>query len=94
SQYSDKNDRYSKLKNKYRDLKKTQRHGKGLIAEEVDWDHEKDWADSTDDSESDEEDSALICLMARIEEAEESNATSSSEIPSTQVHIPKSTLPS
>jgi len=82
------------LKNKYRDLKKTQHKGKGLIAEEVDWDHEKDWADSTDDSESDEEDSALICLMARIEEAEESNATSSSEIPSTQVHILESTLPS
>ena len=77
SQNSDKKYKYFKLKNKYKDLKRNQQKGKGLIAEEVDQDHETDWADTTDESESDEEDSALICLMARIEEAEETNNTSS-----------------
>ncbi|KAI3665329.1 hypothetical protein L6452_43953 [Arctium lappa] len=78
-------DKYQKLKNKYQKLKSYQRKGKGLIAEE------HDWAES-EESSSDEEEVANLCLMAEIkEEVEEPSEPSMSYI-SSQVSI--STNPS
>ncbi|KAJ9557079.1 hypothetical protein OSB04_011693 [Centaurea solstitialis] len=58
-----KEDKYWKLKAKYRKLK-YQRKGKGLIAEG------KGWDDSSDDSSDEEDTTEATCLMAIIEEAE------------------------
>ncbi|KAJ9552589.1 hypothetical protein OSB04_016634 [Centaurea solstitialis] len=58
-----KEDKYWKLKAKYRKLK-YQRKGKGLIAEG------KGWDDSSDDSSVKEDTTEATCLMAIIEEAE------------------------
>ncbi|KAI3718217.1 hypothetical protein L6452_19079 [Arctium lappa] len=78
-------DKYLKLKNKYQKLKSYKRKGKGLIAEE------HDWAES-EESSSDEEEVANLCLMAEIkEEVEEPSEPSMSYI-STNVYI--STNPS
>ncbi|KAI3707057.1 hypothetical protein L6452_25245 [Arctium lappa] len=78
-------DKYHKLKNKYQKLKSYQRKGKGLIAEE------HDWAES-EESSSDEEEVANLCLVAKIkEEVEEPSEPSMSYI-SSQVSI--STNPS
>ncbi|KAJ9547059.1 hypothetical protein OSB04_019602 [Centaurea solstitialis] len=57
---SSKNPKYQRLKEKYKKMK-TQRKGKGLIAEECDWD------DVSSDDSSDEEDTQ-VALMAIIEE--------------------------
>ncbi|KAJ9566537.1 hypothetical protein OSB04_002503 [Centaurea solstitialis] len=56
-------DKYWKLKAKYRKLKYQQK-GKGLIAEG------KGWDDSSDDSSVEEDTTEATCLMAIIEEAE------------------------
>ncbi|KAI3684855.1 hypothetical protein L6452_34082 [Arctium lappa] len=78
-------DKYHKLKNKYQKLKSYQQKGKGLIAEE------HDWAES-EESSSDDEEVANLCLMAEIkEEVEEPSEPSMSYI-SSQVSI--STNPS
>ncbi|KAI3685806.1 hypothetical protein L6452_35064 [Arctium lappa] len=78
-------DKDLKLKEKYQKLKNFKRKGKGLIAEE------HDWAES-EESSSDEEEVANLCLMAEIkEEVEESPETSMIYI-SSQVSI--STNPS
>ncbi|KAI3714718.1 hypothetical protein L6452_21677 [Arctium lappa] len=53
--------KYLKLKEKYQKLKNFKRKGKGLIAEE------HDWAES-EESSSDEEKVANLCLMAEIKE--------------------------
>ncbi|KAJ9542546.1 hypothetical protein OSB04_029052 [Centaurea solstitialis] len=57
---SSKNPKYQRLKEKYKKMK-TQRKGKGLIAEDCDWD------DVSSDDSSDEEDTQ-VALMAIIEE--------------------------
>ncbi|KAJ9547260.1 hypothetical protein OSB04_019803 [Centaurea solstitialis] len=58
-----KEDKYWKLKAKYRKLK-YQRKGKGLITES------KGWDESSDDSSDEEDTTEATCLMAIIEEAE------------------------
>ncbi|KAI3692485.1 hypothetical protein L6452_32301 [Arctium lappa] len=69
-------DKYLKMKNKYQKLKIYKRKGKGLIAEE------HDWAES-EESSSDEEEVANLCLMAEIkEEVEELSEPSMSYISS------------
>ncbi|KAI3664801.1 hypothetical protein L6452_43409 [Arctium lappa] len=78
-------DKYLKLKNKYQKLKSHQRKGKGLIAEE------NDWAES-EESSSDEEEVANLCLMAEIKEEVEEPSESSMSYISSQVSI--STNPS
>jgi hypothetical protein len=83
---SSKNDKYQKLKEKYRKIK-SQRRGKGLVAE----DH--DWADSSDSSDDEEDtinlglmalnDEVDLGLMAKIEDIPEEVAESSSSSAST-----------
>ncbi|KAJ9557467.1 hypothetical protein OSB04_012081 [Centaurea solstitialis] len=58
---SSKNPKYQRLKEKYKKMK-FQRKGKGLIAEDCDWD------DVSSDESSDEEDSTPVALMAIVEE--------------------------
>ncbi|KAJ9543717.1 hypothetical protein OSB04_023424 [Centaurea solstitialis] len=58
---SSKNPKYQRLKEKYKKMK-SQRKGKGLIAEDCDWD------DVSSDESSDEEDTTPVALMAIIEE--------------------------
>ncbi|KAJ9564858.1 hypothetical protein OSB04_000824 [Centaurea solstitialis] len=58
---SSKNPKYQRLKEKYKKMK-IQRKGKGLIAEDCDWD------DVSSDESSDEEDSTPVALMAIVEE--------------------------
>ncbi|KAJ9547221.1 hypothetical protein OSB04_019764 [Centaurea solstitialis] len=58
---STKNPKYQRLKEKYKKMK-FQRKGKGLIAEDCDWD------DVSSDDSSDEEDSTPVALMAIVEE--------------------------
>ncbi|KAI3668197.1 hypothetical protein L6452_43274 [Arctium lappa] len=75
------NDKYQKLKNKYQKMKSYQRKGKGLIAEE------HDWAES-EESTSDEEEVANLCLMAEIkEEVEEPSEPSMSYISSQNKNV-------
>ncbi|KAJ9557391.1 hypothetical protein OSB04_012005 [Centaurea solstitialis] len=98
---SSKNPKYQKLKDKYKKMK-SQRKGKGLIAEDCDWD------DVSSDKSSDEEDTQValmaiteeptLTLMANIEEvpkeahakaheASTSATESSSQVPSTYVPL-------
>ncbi|KAJ9545283.1 hypothetical protein OSB04_024990 [Centaurea solstitialis] len=58
---SSKNPKYQRLKEKYKKMK-SQRKGKGLIAEDCDWD------DVSSDETSDEEDTTPVALMALVEE--------------------------
>ncbi|KAJ9548832.1 hypothetical protein OSB04_021375 [Centaurea solstitialis] len=58
---SSKTPKYLRLKEKYKKMK-SQRKGKGLIAEDCDWD------DVSSDESSDEEDTTPVALMAIIEE--------------------------
>ncbi|KAJ9536026.1 LOW QUALITY PROTEIN: hypothetical protein OSB04_un000809 [Centaurea solstitialis] len=58
---SSKNPKYQRLKEKYKKMK-SQRKGKGLIAEDCDWD------DFSSDDSSDEEDTTPVALMAIVEE--------------------------
>jgi len=87
SSSSSKNNKYQKLKEKYRKIK-SQRKGRGLVGE----DH--DWADSFDESSDDEDETKstfLISLneeteigvMAKLEEVPEEAAESSSSSAST-----------
>ncbi|KAJ9557956.1 hypothetical protein OSB04_012570 [Centaurea solstitialis] len=86
---SSKNPKYQRLKEKYKKMK-TQRKGKGLIAEDCDWD------DVSSDDSSDEEDTQValmaiieeptLALMAKIEEVPE-------EIPSQDPEASSSTTP-
>ena len=81
-----KNDKYQKLKEKYRKIR-SQKRGKGLIVE----DH--DWADSSDSSHDEEDtinlglmalnDEDDLSLMAKIEEVPEQATESSSSSAST-----------
>src|SRR5581483_2619141 len=98
---SSRNPKYQKLKDKYKKLK-SQRKGKGLIAEDCDWD------DVSSDESSDEEDTQValmattdeptLALMAKIEEVPEespakapeassSETDSSSQVPTTVVPL-------
>ncbi|KAI3693019.1 hypothetical protein L6452_32846 [Arctium lappa] len=77
--------KYLKLNEKYVKLKSYKRKGKGLIAEE------HDWAES-EESSSDEEDAANLCLMADIKEEVEESSGSTTTFISSQVSI--STNPS
>ncbi|KAJ9561577.1 hypothetical protein OSB04_006737 [Centaurea solstitialis] len=86
---SSKNPKYQRLKEKYKKMK-TQRKGKGLIAEDCDWD------DVSSDDSSDEEDTQValmaiieeptLALMAKIEEVPE-------EIPPQDPEASSSTTP-
>ncbi|KAJ9542401.1 hypothetical protein OSB04_028907 [Centaurea solstitialis] len=86
---SSKNPKYQRLKEKYKKMK-TQRKGKGLIAEDCDWD------DVSSDDSSDEEDTQvalmaiieepILALMAKIEEVPE-------EIPPQDPEASSSTTP-
>ncbi|KAJ9538611.1 hypothetical protein OSB04_031344 [Centaurea solstitialis] len=86
---SSKNPKYQRLKEKYKKMK-TQRKGKGLIAEDCDWD------DVSSDDSSDEEDTQValmaiieeptVALMAKIEEVPE-------EIPPQDPEASSSTTP-
>ncbi|KAJ9542229.1 hypothetical protein OSB04_028735 [Centaurea solstitialis] len=86
---SSKNPKYQRLKEKYKKMK-TQRKGKGLIAEDCDWD------DVSSDDSSDEEDTQvalmaiieepMLALMAKIEEVPE-------EIPPQDPEASSSTTP-
>ncbi|KAJ9552849.1 hypothetical protein OSB04_016894 [Centaurea solstitialis] len=86
---SSKNPKYQRLKEKYKKMK-TQRKGKGLIAEDCDWD------DVSSDDSSDEEDTQvalmaiikepMLALMAKIEEVPE-------EIPPQDSKASSSTTP-
>ncbi|KAJ9554889.1 hypothetical protein OSB04_009503 [Centaurea solstitialis] len=86
---SSKNPKYQRLKEKYKKMK-TQRKGKGLIAEDCDWD------DVSSDDSSDEEDTQvalmaiieepMLALMAKIEEVPE-------EIPPQDPKASSSTTP-
>ncbi|KAJ9561348.1 hypothetical protein OSB04_006508 [Centaurea solstitialis] len=86
---SSKNPKYQRLKEKYKKMK-TQRKGKGLIAEDCDWD------DVSSDDSSDEEDTQValmaiieeptLALMAKIEEVPE-------EIPTQDPEASSSTTP-
>ncbi|KAJ9556363.1 hypothetical protein OSB04_010977 [Centaurea solstitialis] len=86
---SSKNPKYQRLKEKYKKMK-TQRKGKGLIAEDCDWD------DVSSDDSSDEEDTQValmaiieeptLALMAKIEEVPE-------EIPTQAPEASSSTTP-
>ncbi|KAJ9538735.1 hypothetical protein OSB04_031468 [Centaurea solstitialis] len=86
---SSKNPKYQRLKEKYKKMK-TQRKGKGLIAEDCDWD------DVSSDDSSDEEDTQValmaiieeptLALMAKIEEVPE-------EIPHQDPEASSSTTP-
>ncbi|KAI3715356.1 hypothetical protein L6452_22336 [Arctium lappa] len=78
-------DKYHKLKNKYQKLKNYQQKGKGLITEE------NDWAES-EESSSDDEEVANLCLMAEIKEEVEEPSEPSMRYISSQVSI--STNPS
>ncbi|KAJ9542162.1 hypothetical protein OSB04_028668 [Centaurea solstitialis] len=79
---SSKNPKYQRLKEKYKKMK-TQRKGKGLIAEDCDWD------DVSSDDSSDEEDTQValmaiieeptLALMAKIEEVPEEIPTQAPE---------------
>ncbi|KAJ9551954.1 LOW QUALITY PROTEIN: hypothetical protein OSB04_015999 [Centaurea solstitialis] len=79
---SSKNPKYQRLKEKYKKMK-TQRKGKGLIAEDCDWD------DVSSDDSSDEEDTQValmaiieeptLALMAKIEEVPEETPTQAPE---------------
>ncbi|KAJ9552545.1 hypothetical protein OSB04_016590 [Centaurea solstitialis] len=79
---SSKNPKYQRLKEKYKKMK-IQRKGKGLIAEDCDWD------DVSSDDSSDEEDTQValmaiieeptLALMARIEEVPEEVPTQAPE---------------
>ncbi|KAJ9567467.1 LOW QUALITY PROTEIN: hypothetical protein OSB04_003433 [Centaurea solstitialis] len=86
---SSKNPKYQRLKEKYKKMK-IQRNGKGLIAEDCDWD------DVSSDDSSDEEDTQValmaiieeptLALMAKIEEVPE-------EIPTQAPEASSSTTP-
>ncbi|KAJ9561670.1 hypothetical protein OSB04_006830 [Centaurea solstitialis] len=79
---SSKNPKYQRLKEKYKKMK-IQRKGKGLIAEDCDWD------DVSSDDSSDEEDTQValmaiieeptLALMAKIEEVPEETPTQAPE---------------
>ncbi|KAJ9536231.1 hypothetical protein OSB04_un000597 [Centaurea solstitialis] len=79
---SSKNPKYQRLKEKYKKMK-IQRKGKGLIAEDCDWD------DVSSDDSSDEEDTQMalmaiieeptLALMAKIEEVPEETPTQAPE---------------
>ncbi|KAJ9546418.1 hypothetical protein OSB04_018961 [Centaurea solstitialis] len=79
---SSKNPKYQRLKEKYKKMK-SQRKGKGLIAEDCDWD------DVSSDDSSDEEDTQValmaiieeptLALMAKIEEVPEEAPTQAPE---------------
>ncbi|KAJ9545020.1 hypothetical protein OSB04_024727 [Centaurea solstitialis] len=79
---SSKNPKYQRLKEKYKKMK-TQHKGKGLIAEDCDWD------DVSSDDSSDEEDTQValmaiieeptLALMAKIEEVPEETPTQAPE---------------
>ncbi|KAJ9539198.1 hypothetical protein OSB04_031931 [Centaurea solstitialis] len=94
---SSKNPKYQRLKEKYKKIK-TQRKGKGLIAEDCDWD------DVSSDDSSDEEDTQValmaiieeptLALMAKIEEVPEEIPTQAPEASSSTSEASTSTTDS